>query len=48
MYLQIIMQDRNFADGAAKTALIRLFEMLSESNPDIVKEGRRKLQMVLF
>jgi len=48
MFLQIMVVDKDWNDGAAKKALIRLFEMLSESHPDVVKEGRRKLQMVLF
>ncbi|MBD3766444.1 MAG: thioredoxin [Gammaproteobacteria bacterium] len=48
MFLQIMVIDKDWNDGAAKKALIRLFEMLSESHPDVVKEGRRKLQMVLF
>lgn len=48
MFLQIMVIDKDWNDSAAKKALIRLFEMLSESHPDVVKEGRRKLQMVLF
>jgi putative thioredoxin len=48
MFLQIMVVDKDWNDGAAKKALIRLFEMLSESHPEVVKEGRRKLQMVLF
>ncbi|HQR81684.1 MAG: thioredoxin [Thiotrichales bacterium 32-46-8] len=48
MFLQIMVVDKDWNEGAAKKALIRLFEMLSESHPDVVKEGRRKLQMVLF
>lgn len=48
MYLQIMMSDPNFNEGAAKAALLKLFEMLNDSHPQIIKEGRRKMQMVLF
>lgn len=48
MYLQIIRVDKNFADGAAKQALLKLFDMINSSQPDLVRAGRRKLQMLLF
>jgi thioredoxin-like negative regulator of GroEL len=48
MYLQIIRVDKNFADGAAKHTLIKLFDMINPSKPDLVRAGRRKLQMLLF
>lgn len=48
MYLQIMMVDKDFNDGAARAALLKLFEMLADSHPQVVKDGRRKMQMVLF
>jgi putative thioredoxin len=48
MYLQLFKQDRNFGDGAAKSCLLTLFEMLNATQPDLVKLGRRQLQTLLF
>jgi len=48
MYLQLFKQDRNFGDGAAKVCLLKLFDMLQDSQPELVRSGRRQLQMLLF
>lgn len=48
MYLQILRQDAQFGEGAAKVCLLKIFDMLADSQPDVVRAGRRKLQMLLF
>lgn len=48
MYLQLFQQDRNFGEGSAKVCLLTIFEMLNQTQPELVKQGRRRLQMLLF
>lgn len=48
MYLQLFKQDRSFGDGSAKSCLLTLFEMLNPTQPELVKQGRRQLQMLMF
>lgn len=48
MYLSIFQKDRTFGEGAAKTCLLKVFDMIADSQPDLVRSGRRKLQMLLF
>ena len=47
--LEVVIRDRNFDDGAGRTALLQLFEALadSEQHDDLVREFRRKLSAAL-
>ena len=47
--LEVVIRDRNFDDGAGRTALLQLFEVLagSEQHDDLVREFRRKLSAAL-
>lgn len=46
--LKSFMVDKTFNDGAARKALLRLFEMLVDQEPELVKAYRRKLQNFLY
>lgn len=46
--LKLFQVDRGFLDDYARKTLIELFEMLKETDPDLVKSYRRKLQALLF
>ena len=48
MYLQIFQQEPTFGEGAAKQCLITIFDMLKDAQPELVKQGRRRLQMLMF
>ncbi|GIX13375.1 MAG: co-chaperone YbbN [Paracoccaceae bacterium] len=47
LLLEIIRRDRDWNEGAAKTQLFKLFDMLGPSHPLTLK-GRRRLSSVLF
>jgi putative thioredoxin len=46
-FLEIVRQDRNWNEGAARAQLLTLFEALGSIDP-VVKSGRRKLSTLLF
>lgn len=46
--LKLFSVDRNYAEGGAQKGLIKLFDMLAEQAPDLVKAYRRKLQSLLY
>lgn len=46
--LKLFAVDRGYKDGAPQKALIKLFEMLVDQAPDLVKAYRRKLQNFLY
>lgn len=46
--LKLFAVDRGYKDGAPQKALIKLFEMLADQAPDLVKAYRRKLQNFLY
>ncbi len=48
MYLQLFQQDPTFGEGAAKSCLLTIFEMLNPTQPELVKQGRRRLQTLMF
>jgi putative thioredoxin len=45
--LDVLRQDRNFGEGAARQAMLAVFELLGNENP-LVPEYRRKLANILF
>ena len=45
--LEIIRQDRNWNEDAARIELLKLFEVLGATNP-VTISGRRKLSSILF
>ena len=45
--IQVLQQDRNYRDGAARTTLVELFDLLGNTDPD-VKVYRRKLFTLLY
>lgn len=47
-FLKVFMLDREFKEGGARTNLIKLFDMLAVSEPDLVKTYRRKFQSLLY
>lgn len=46
--LKLFSLDKNFAEGGAQKGLIKLFDMLADQAPDLVKAYRRKLQSLLY
>lgn len=46
--LKLFQIDRGFKDGAAQSSMIVLFEMLKDTQPDLVKVYRRELQNLLY
>lgn len=46
--LKLLMQASDFQDGIAKKSLLISFEALKETQPELVKTYRRKLQSFLF
>lgn len=46
LLLQVLQQDQGFRDGAARTTLVELFEMLGNNDPD-VRAYRRRLFALL-
>ncbi|WFE68023.1 thioredoxin [Thiomicrospira sp. R3] len=46
--LKVFMLDQEFKNGAARGHLIKLFDMLSVSEPELVKTYRRKFQSLLY
>lgn len=46
--LKLFTIDREFKEGAAQKLLIKLFDMLTEQQPGLVKTYRRKLQNLLY
>lgn len=46
--LKLFQIDRGFKDGAAQSSMILLFEMLKDTQPDLVKVYRRELQNLLY
>lgn len=47
-FLRIFQQDAQWEDGAGKKALLRIFDLLKDSNPEVVSKYRRKLQTLMF
>lgn len=48
IYLRLFQHQRDFLDGAPKQQLIALFDWLADEQPQLVKQGRRRLQNLLF
>ncbi|SFR59599.1 thioredoxin [Thiomicrospira sp. ALE5] len=46
--LKLMMVDRDYQNGIAKSSLLIIFDALKASHPDLVKTYRRKLQSFLF
>lgn len=46
--LKLFQIDRTYQEGAPQKALIALFNMLSDSHPQLVSTGRRQLQGLLY
>jgi putative thioredoxin len=46
--LKLFMVDRSFDEGAPQKALLKLFDMVSEQQPELVKAYRRKLQSLMY
>jgi putative thioredoxin len=47
-FLKVFMLDRDYQDGGARKHLIKLFDMLAVSEPELVKTYRRKFQSLLY
>ena len=47
LLLRLLQIDRNFQDGAARTTLIELFDLLGNTDP-AVKQYRRKLYTLMY
>ena len=47
LLLSVLEKDRNYADGAVRTTLIELFDLLGNDNPD-VRPYRRKLFAMMY
>lgn len=45
---KLFIVDRNYKDGITQKSLLKLFDMLAESNPQLVNASRRKLQGLLY
>ena len=46
--LQLFSKHREYRDNIAQKTLLELFESLKDSHPELVKNYRRKLQMLMF
>lgn len=46
--LKLFSVDRNYAEGGAQKGLIKLFDMLTDQAPELVKAYRRRLQSLLY
>ncbi|MBE0494418.1 MAG: thioredoxin [Thiomicrospira sp.] len=46
--LKLFSVDRHYAEGGAQKGLIKLFDMLADQAPELVKAYRRKLQSLLY
>lgn len=47
LILSVLRKDRNYADGAARTTLVELFDLLGNEDPD-VRQYRRKLFTLMY
>jgi putative thioredoxin len=45
--MQVIERDRSFGDGAARRAMLAVFELASQQHPDLVSTYRRRLAAAL-
>ncbi len=45
---KLFIVDRSYKNGVTQKSLLKLFDMLSESNPQLVNDARRKLQGLLY